>query len=66
MGLRSALRRLRPRAFDRSGDGEQRVENVDAMAAAAGSVGRTDPQGGTGHSGAPPGYVKADDGRPRH
>jgi hypothetical protein len=41
-------------------------ENTDAWAAAAGSAGRTDPYGTTGHAGAPPNYIKTDDGRPRH
>jgi hypothetical protein len=41
-------------------------ENTDALAAAAGGAGRVDPQSGGGHAGAPPNYVKTDDGRPRH
>jgi hypothetical protein len=41
-------------------------ENTDALAAAGSGPGRIDPQGGTGHAGAPPNYVKTDDGRPRH
>lgn len=41
-------------------------KNTDALAAAAGGAGRTDPQSGGGHATAPPNYVKTDDGRPRH
>jgi hypothetical protein len=61
--LLAKLRRVALRPFDRGGE---RVENADAMAAAAGGAGHTDPQSGSGHAGAPPNYVKTDDGRPRH
>jgi len=40
------------------------VENTDALAATGGR--NVDPQGGTAHPGYPPGYVKTDEGRPRH
>jgi hypothetical protein len=67
MSILEKLKRFRLRAFDRSADGEQRVENADAVAAAAGGAGRLDPDSGTGHAGAPPNYVPpADEGRPRH
>jgi hypothetical protein len=66
MNILEKMRRIAFRPFDRSTDGEQRVENTDAMAAAAGGAGRLDPSSGTGHAGAPPNYVKTDDGRPRH
>jgi hypothetical protein len=63
------LKQLRLTPFDRgahAAGGERGVENTDALAAAAGGPGRMDPQGQGGHSGAPPNYVKTDDGRPRH
>jgi hypothetical protein len=63
MRLLERLRRIALRPFDRGGE---RVENPDAMAAAAAGAGRTDPPSGMGHAGAPPNYVKTDDGRPRH
>ena len=63
MALLKKLSRIPLRPFDRGGE---RVENPDAMAAAAGGAGHTDPHSGSGHAGAPPNYVKTDDGRPRH
>jgi hypothetical protein len=69
MAFMKTLRRIVFRPFDRSdhsAEGERRVENPDAVAAAAGGAGKTDPQSGLGHAGAPPGYVKTDDVRPRH
>ena len=63
------LRRLSLRSVNRNDqalEGGSRVENTDALSAATGGPGMTQPQGGLGHSGAPPGYVKPDDGRPRH
>jgi hypothetical protein len=63
------LEQLRVTSFDlgdRTAASERGVENTDALAAAAGGAGRTDPQSGGGHAGAPPGYVKTDDGRQRH
>jgi hypothetical protein len=69
MSILERLRRIAFRPFDRgdqSVDSARRVENTDALAAGAGGPGRLDPQGGPGHAGAPPGYVKPDDGRPRH
>ena len=63
MRLLERLKRVALRPFDRGGE---RVENPDALAAAAGGAGHTDPSSGTGHAGAPPNYVKTDDGRPRH
>jgi hypothetical protein len=65
------LKQLRFRSFDRSdhaGEWERSVENPDALAATGGSGGQ-DAQGssiGSIHAGGPPGYVKPDDGRPRH
>jgi hypothetical protein len=69
MSILEKLRRFAFRPFDRgdySADGERRVENTDALAAAAGGPGRGDPSSPSGHAGYPPGYVKTDDGRPRH
>jgi hypothetical protein len=69
MSIIEKLKRVALRPFERgdhSADGERRVENTDAMAAAAGGAGKVDPNSGMGHAGAPPGYVKTDDGRPRH
>jgi hypothetical protein len=69
MRILEKMRRIAFRPFDRgdhSVDGQRRVENTDALAAAAGGAGKVDPQSGLGHAGAPPGYVKTDDGRPRH
>ena len=63
MRLLETLRRIALRPFDRGGE---RVENPDALAAAAGGAGHTDPYSGIGHAGAPPNYIKTDDGRPRH
>ncbi len=60
------LKQLRPRSFDRGDhavESERGVENVDALAATGGRV--SDPSATPIH-GAPPGYVKTDDGRPRH
>lgn len=68
----SVLRKLRRLGFlpfdrgDHAAEGERSPENPDALSAAAGGAGKTDPQSGLGHAGAPPGYVKTDDGRPRH
>jgi len=62
------LKQLRPLPFDRSDhadESERSVENPDALAATGGRGG-IDPQGGSIHAGGPPGYVKPDDGRPRH
>ena len=61
MALLKTLRRIALRPFDRGGE---RVENPDAMAATGGT--KTDPSGAMPYYGAPPGYVKTDDGRPRH
>ena len=69
MSILEKLRRVVLRPFDRgdhSANGERRVENTDALSAAAGGAGKADPQSGLGHAGAPPGYVKTDDGRRRH
>jgi len=63
MRLLKRLKRVALRPFDRGGE---RVENPDALAAGAGGAGRTDPSSGMGHAGAPPGYIKTDDGRSRH
>lgn len=63
MRIREKLRRLRSRAFGQSLDAERQVENTDALAATPGKEGD---HVGLGHSGYPPGYVKTDDGRPRH
>jgi hypothetical protein len=64
MTLLKKLRRIALRPFDRGGE---RVENPDAMAAAAGGAGHADPHSGSGHAGAPPNYVPAaEEGRPRH
>jgi len=64
------LRRLSLRSLNRSDysvDSGQRVENTDALAAAHGVQGIDPLGGGRGvPSGYPPGYVKEDDGRPRH
>jgi hypothetical protein len=61
------LRRLKRLVrSDESLDPGRPGENTDAWAAAANSAGCTDPQGAIGHAGAPPNYVKTDDGRPRH
>ena len=66
MGLLERLKRFRLRAFDRSDQlGERTVENPDALAA-TGSRGAQGPSGVSGHAGAPPDWVKQDDGRPRH
>jgi hypothetical protein len=66
MELLAKLKRFRLRAFGHSLDPERQVDNTDAFAAVSSGPDRLDPQGGTGHGGAPPGYVKTDDGRPRH
>lgn len=66
MGVLDKLKRFRFRAFDRSDQlGERTVENTDALAAARGVQG-LDQMGGSVSVGYPPGYVKEDDGRPRH
>jgi hypothetical protein len=60
------LKRLSLRSLNRSdysSDPRQRVENTDAL---AGARGVQSPQGGSVSVGYPPGYVKEDDGRPRH
>jgi hypothetical protein len=63
-GLLEQLKRFRLRAFDRSDQLDDRtVENTDALTAARGMQ---DPMGGSVSVGYPPGYVKEDDGRPRH
>jgi hypothetical protein len=62
------LKQLRLRSFDRGDhavESERSVENTDALAATGGR-GSSDPSGGTIHTGAPPNWVKPDDGRPRH
>jgi hypothetical protein len=67
LALLETLKRIALRPFDRSDhslEGERRVENPDALAATGGRQGEqtsTMPV----HA-APPGYVKPDDGRPRH
>jgi hypothetical protein len=66
MRILERLKRFRFRAFGNSLEPERQVGNVDATAAAHGDPARLDPQSGPGHAGAPPGYVKTDDGRPRH
>jgi hypothetical protein len=60
------LKQLRLPSFDRGDhaiDSERSVENTDALAATAG---RGEGSGVVQHAGYPPGYVKSDDGRPRH
>jgi hypothetical protein len=62
------LNQLRLRSFDRSDhavESERSVENIDALAASSGRGG-SDPASGTIHQGAPPNWIKPDDGRPRH
>jgi hypothetical protein len=61
MSIFERLKRVALRPFDRGGE---RVENTDTMAATGGT--KTDPSGAIPHHGAPPGYIKTDDGRPRH
>ena len=56
----------RLRRSEQSLDPGRPGENTDALAAAAGGAGRTDPASGGGHANFPPNYVKTDDGRPRH
>ena len=61
------LKQLRLPSFDRGDhaiDSERSVENTDALAATAGREGES--SGVVQHAGYPPGYVKTDDGRPRH
>lgn len=57
------LRRFRARVFGQSLEPAREVENTDALASTTGNQGE---HLGLGHSGYPPGYVKTDDGRPRH
>jgi hypothetical protein len=67
MSILEKLKRAMFRPFDRgdhSVESERGVENPDALAATGGR--QSDPSATTGHSGYPPGYVKQDDGRPRH
>ena len=66
MALLEKLKRIALRPFDRgdhSLEGERGVENTDALAATGGR--QSDPNAMPIH-GAPPGYIKTDDGRPRH
>jgi hypothetical protein len=68
MSLLDKLRAFRLPAFDRgdhAADSRVHVENPDALAATGGRS-ASDSSNVTGHAGAPPGYVKQDDGRPRH
>lgn len=61
------LKRIVLRPFDRgdnSLEGERGVENTDALAATGGRQG--DQSSVMPVHGAPPGYIKTDDGRPRH
>ena len=61
------LKQLRVPSFDRGDhaiNSERSVENTDALAATAGREGEA--SGVEQHAGYPPGYVKTDDGRPRH
>ena len=64
------LRKLKQLRFlpfdrgDRSVDEKRRVENTDSLAARGGREGG--PSSAIPTHGAPPGYVKPDDGRPRH
>jgi hypothetical protein len=60
------LKQVKFRSFyrsDHSAESGQPVENTDALAATGGR--QSDPNVLPQH-GAPPGYVKPDDGRPRH
>ncbi len=60
------LKRLRIRSLNRGDYGvEGSVENADAEAAASARHG-LDPHGVSPGAAYPPGYVKPDDGRPRH
>lgn len=62
------LKQLRPRSLDRGDyaiESERSVENTDALAV-AGNRGGGDPGHAPIHQGAPPNYVKPDDGSPRH
>jgi hypothetical protein len=59
------LKRLRSlNRCDMDVEGRSQVENTDALGATGGRG--MDPQSGVGHPGAPPGYVKTDEGRPPH
>jgi hypothetical protein len=61
------LKQLRVPSFDRgdhAAEPEGSVENPDALAARGGKEGG--PSSAVPTHGAPPGYVKPDDGRPRH
>lgn len=67
MALLEKLKRIALRPFDRSDHslaGERRVENTDALAATGGRQG--DQSSTMPIHGAPPNYVKTDDGRPQH
>jgi hypothetical protein len=66
MSILEKLKRFRFRAFGHSLEPQREFENTDGLVATDASSGRLDPQGGTGHAGAPTNYVKTDDGRPRH
>jgi hypothetical protein len=61
------LKQLRLPSFDRGDhaiDSERSVENTDALAATSGRG--SDPGKAAIHQGAPPNWIKPDDGRPRH
>jgi hypothetical protein len=67
MPLLEKLKRIALRPFDRGDhrlEGERGVENTDALAATGGRQG--DQSSTMPIHGAPPGYIKTDDGRPRH
>jgi hypothetical protein len=61
MSIIERLKRVALRPSDRGGE---RVENTDALAATGGRQG--DQSSVMLVHGAPPGYIKTDDGRPRH
>jgi hypothetical protein len=65
MTILEKLRRFRFRVFGHGLEPERSLDNTDGLVATDASSGRLDPQSGTGHAGAPVGYVKTDDGRPR-
>ena len=67
VALLRKLKRIALTPFDRgdhAADGQRRVENTDSLAARGGREGG--PSSSIPTHGAPPGYVKQDDGRPRH